>query len=146
MAEYIHLYKISGDMKKVNSLSVGKLHPTVEDFKRFMNARPALVLKLRKNGSSLQDYYDKWIEHGEDDSIWGTDNDEHKEVKTNHAELLDRMIKYSEKIDVNKIQNHVKQLNKALDTVQLLLSDFSSNKNTNANVEKQPQLFNFFRD
>jgi hypothetical protein len=130
----------------VNDLSADKLHPTLEEFKKFMNARPKLVLELRESGGSLQDYYNKWIEHGEEDSVWGLDNDERKEEKTNHSDLLGQIMKYTENIDVNKIQGHFKQLNKTLNTVQILLTNFTGQKNPNTDTEKKSQLFNVFRD
>lgn len=128
-------------------MSVDKLHPSVEEFKHFINAHPELVLEIRKSGKSLQNYYNKWVEHGDDDSVWGLDKGKSKKVDADHKDLLNQIVKYTENIDVNKIQEHVKRFNKILDTVQLMLGDFVSPKNTtNKDSGKQRDLFNMFRD
>lgn len=127
-------------------MSIDELHPTVREFQKFMNAHPELVLRLRKSGNSLQDYYDKWIEHGEDDSVWNLDKDKQQKANTADKDFFHQIIKYTENIDVNKVQGHVKQFNKALDTIQSLLNNFIKDKDTEVNVSKQKELFNFFRD
>lgn len=127
-------------------MSVDKLHPTVEEFKQFMNAHPEIVLKLRKNGNSLQHYYNKWIEHGEDEAVWDLGKKQYEESDKNNNDLFHQVIKYTENIDVKKVQKYVKQFHKTLDTIQLLLDGFISDKETNVENGKQKELFNFFRD
>ncbi len=127
-------------------MSADKLHPSVEKFKLFINAHPDLVLEMRKSGNSLQDYYNKWVEYGEDDSVWGLGKDTKQKTETNYKGLLDQIVKYTENIDINKIQGHVKRFNKMLDTVQLMLGDFASTKNPNEDIGKQNDLFKLFRD
>lgn len=111
-----------------------------------MNAHPELVLELRKSGSSIQDYYNKWIEHGEDESVWNLNKDQHQTRKKNYGDMFNQIVKYTENIDINKVQGQMKQFNKVLETVQLLLNDFIGNKNISVDNENQKELFNFFRD
>lgn len=125
---------------------MNKLHPTVEEFKEFMNNHPTLVLELRKSGDSLQDYYNKWVEHGEDSSVWNLDKAKDQMADTKDKDFFHQIIKYTENIDINKIEGRVKQFNKALDTIQLLLGNFIKDKETNVDVSNQKELFNFFRD
>src|SRR5690625_4005087 len=127
------------------NLSVDKLHPNVEEFKNFINAHPELVLKLRKSGSSLQEYYNKWVEHGDDDSVWGLDSGKSQEKDTNFGDLFNQVIKYTESMDINKVQGHVKQFNKVLNVAQMMLGEFISEKNANTDPKKQTDLFNLFR-
>lgn len=130
----------------MNDLSADKLHPNLEEFKLFMNTHPEVVLELRKSGNSLQDYYNKWIEYGEDDPIWGFDNKRDQEKDIEYGELFNQIIKYTENIDINKVQGHVEKFTKILNVVQLMLGDFISQKDTNVNSKKQADLFSLFRD
>lgn len=127
-------------------MSVDKLHPSVEKFKLFINAHPELVLEIRRNGDPIQNYYNKWIEYGEDESVWGLNKRNSHETKSDYKDVLDQIVKYAENIDVNKIQGHVKRLNKVLDTLQLMLGDFTGQNNSNNYTRKQTDLFNRFRD
>jgi len=127
-------------------LSLDKLHPDVEKFKLFINSHPELVLELRRSGNPLQDYYNKWVEYGEDDSVWDLNKTKNQETDKDYKDLFNQIVKYTENIDVNKIQGHVKRFNKVLDTVQLMLGDFIGQNNTNTNPGNQSDLFNLFRD
>lgn len=127
-------------------MSLDKLHPDVEKFKLFINSHPELVLELRRSGNPLQDYYNKWVEYGEDDSVWDLNKTKNQETDKDYKDLFNQIVKYTENIDVNKIQGHVKRFNKVLDTVQLMLGDFIGQNNTNTNPGNQSDLFNLFRD
>lgn len=127
-------------------MSENKLHPSVEEFKHFMNDRPKLVLRLRENGHSLQTYYNKWVEHGEDESVWQLGEKQSRETNRNDNDLFNQIIKYTENIDVDKIQGHVKQLNKMLGVVQSILHNFAGSKNTTVDQAKQMEVLNLFRD
>lgn len=127
-------------------MRTNKLHPDVEEFKHFINNRPELVLELRKSGRSLQYYYDKWAEYGEDESIWHVDKKQTKETGVNENDLFNQIVKYTENLDVDKIQGHVQQLNKVLDIVQSLLNNFIGQKGRSPGGKRQTELFNLFRD
>lgn len=127
-------------------MSVDKLHPNVEKFKLFINAHPELVLKIRKSGDPMQVYYNKWVKYGEDESVWGINKGSAMESKNDYKDLMDQIVKYAEKIDVNKIQGHVKRFNKILDTIQFMIGDFTSQNKQSERTNKQSDLFNWFRD
>ena len=127
-------------------MSVDKLHPNVEKFKLFINAHPELVLKIRKSGDPIQVYYNKWVEYGEDESVWGINERSTRERKNDYKDLMDQIVKYAEKMDVNKIQGHVKRFNKILDTIQSMIGDFTSQNKPNRHGQQQTDLFNWFRD
>lgn len=127
-------------------MSVDKLHPSVKEFKLFINAHPELVLEIRRSGDPLQDYYNKWVKYGEDETVWGLNEKNSQETKHDYKDLLDQIVKYTENIDINKVQGHVKRFNKVLNTVQLMLGDVTSEHHLNEHARKQPDLFNWFRD
>jgi len=47
-----------------------KLHPSVIEFKHFINEHPGILKEIRKSGRSWQEYYEKWILLGEEDPYW----------------------------------------------------------------------------
>ncbi|MFD1849169.1 YlbD family protein [Oceanobacillus bengalensis] len=127
-----------------------KLHPTVVEFKRFINNHPLLLREIRKTGRSWQEYYEKWILLGEEDTFWDAYKEEKIEEKTGNKkadeknfELLGQLMKATENIDINKVQGQVNNLSKTIGTVQELINQFQHTKK-----DKKPvnDPFNWFRD
>lgn len=113
-----------------------QLHPTVREFKKFINKRPKLIEEIRKNGRSWQEYYEKWVLLGEEDPMWKEfeETEEHKKnlgEKNKQTELFNQLIKYAEKIDLNKVEENINQLNEAIGTVQDLIGQFQSTNQVN---------------
>lgn len=143
-------------MKWGDLLGNQNLHPTVVDFKNFINNHPKLLKEIRKSGRSWQEYYEKWILLGEDDPYWevfkhDTEKKEEKKsgekegnVKEKSTELMNQMMKYAENIDVNKVQGHVHQLSNAIGSVQELLEQFQTSKQPEQPVRRDP--FDWRRD
>src|SRR5690606_26506434 len=111
-----------------------KLHPSVMNFKEFINKHPELRKELRKTGRSWQEYYEKWVLLGEDDAYWDQFKS-NKENKTNHSEaenkeedksdqknfeIINQLLKLGENLDFNKIQGQVANLSKTISVVQEL--------------------------
>ncbi|MFC4556993.1 YlbD family protein [Virgibacillus kekensis] len=114
-------------------MSDDKLHPSVREFKAFMNRHPKLVEEVRKSGRSWQEYYEKWVLLGEDDSFWEkykkqNGNGKSRSKGGGQKELLNQLVKLSESIDLDKVQSQVGNLNSAITTVQELLGQFQSDK------------------
>lgn len=127
-----------------------KLHPTVLDFKQFMNKHPVLLEEVRKNGRSWQQYYEKWALLGEDDPFWDQfrdkDNkteDKGEQQKEKHAELFSQLMKLTKNMDLDKVQEQVHQLNNTISMIQGGINQFQENKKTKT-TPKEP--FNWFRD
>lgn len=124
-----------------------KLHPTVLEFKQFVNKHPVLLEEVRKNGRSWQEYYEKWALLGEDDPFWDQfrdkDNTPEEKGEQKHAELFSQLMKLTKNMDLNKVQEHVHQLNNTISMIQGGINQFQENKKTN-DTPKEP--FNWFRD
>lgn len=125
-----------------------QLHPTVRDFKKFINKRPKLIEEIRKNGRSWQEYYEKWVLLGEEDPMWNefeeTDEKEKNvRVKNKQMELFNQLVKYTERIDLNKVEEQINQLNETIGTVQNLIRQFQSTNQTN---KKQSNPFQWYKD
>ncbi|MGM8364246.1 spore coat protein YlbD [Virgibacillus sp. W0181] len=118
-----------------------KLDPTVRAFKTFINRKPKLIEEVRKSGGSWQEIYEKWALLGDDDPYWdkydntADSSEENSSTKKKQMELFSQLMKYTEKIDFNKVQDQVQQLNKTIDTVQEVLGQFQDTKQSKTNYQ-----------
>lgn len=133
-------------------LSEDQLHPTVREFKNFINKHPKIIEDVRKSGKEWQEYYEKWVLLGEDDPMW----EQYKESKLkqkkkdksdiNKSELLDQIMKITKNLDIEKVQTHVEQLSNTLATVQEMLGHFQPSDKSQPSELNKPDPFNLFRD
>ncbi|UJL47830.1 YlbD family protein [Virgibacillus sp. NKC19-16] len=128
-------------------MSGDKLHPTVLEFKQFMNKHPVLLEEVRKNGRSWQEYYEKWVLLGEDDPFWGQyrnkDDKTDEKGEQKHAEIFRQLMKLTKNMDLDKVQEQVHQLNNTISMIQGGINQFQENKKSS---DKPKELFNLFRD
>ncbi|NAP01153.1 hypothetical protein FRY77_34940 [Halomonas sp. MG34] len=132
-----------------------KLHPSVVEFKTFINKHPALIKKIRKSGRSWQEYYEQWALLGEDDPLW----DEYKEAETEwkkeeqdegegsfekNKELFSNLIKMTENMDLNKVQKQSDSFNNTISVIQELLGQFKQSDTKSEPVGKNG--FGWFKD
>lgn len=127
------------------------LHPSVREFKAFLQKHPKLVEEVRKSGRGFQTYYEKWALLGEDDQFW----DQYKEKgtgkpgskpKQGKAELMERLIQMSENIDFDKLEKQVDNINNTITTVQGLLGQFQSSNTPTQQTHRNQNLFSAFKD
>ncbi|HLR62233.1 MAG TPA: spore coat protein YlbD [Lentibacillus sp.] len=127
------------------------LHPSVREFKAFLQKHPKLVEEVRKNGRGFQEYYEKWALLGENDQFWDqykanvSDNPDNRS-KQGKAEIMERLIQMSENIDLDKLQKQVDNVNKTITTVQGMLGQFQSNKEPSQRPFRNDNLFSAFKD
>jgi len=115
------------------------LHPSVVAFREFINEHPSLLKEVRKKGRPWQEYYEKWVLLGEDDPFWEPFKKEEnqtektsKESKSN--EWFQQLLKYADKMDMNKVQENIHQMSSAITSIQELLNQFQqSNDSTGQN-------------
>ncbi|MFS0751958.1 YlbD family protein [Oceanobacillus sp. 1P07AA] len=123
---------------------MGNLDPSVQEFKEFVNKHPKIVREIRKSGRSWQEYYEKWALLGESDPYWNEfievdkiENQSHQDTNYNGKEnqekkeneekdLMSQLMKYTQKIDVDKLQGQIDQLSKAVGSVQEMVEQFKS--------------------
>jgi len=121
-----------------------KLHPTVKEFKEFVNRHPKLLKHLRKKGRPWQEYYEKWILLGEEDDYWNAfkgedaesgkkNTSDEEDTKKKNTELFSQLIKMAENMDMDKVQKQVHQLSDTLSTVQEAISQFQKSKGSAPN-------------
>ncbi|ALX47364.1 hypothetical protein AOX59_01365 [Lentibacillus amyloliquefaciens] len=127
------------------------LHPSVREFKAFLQKHPGLVKEVRKSGKGFQTYYEKWALLGENDPLWeryketgsGATDSKSKEGK---KEMVERLVQMSENIDLDKLQNQVDNVNNTISTLQGLLGQFQSSQNPSKQPFGNQNLFNAFKD
>ncbi|WP_188454507.1 YlbD family protein [Virgibacillus oceani] len=129
------------------------LHPTVREFKAFLQEHPKLIEEVRKSGQSWQGHYEQWVLLGEDDPMWNSykddsnNKDETKKKGTDkQSEIVGQLLKLTENIDLNKVQKQAQQLSSTLSTVQEMLGQFKDTKELPKIPDNQNQRFNWFRD
>lgn len=127
----------------MNKLSEGNLHPTVIEFKKFINSHPKLIVEIRRSGDSWQEYYEKWSLLGESDPTWEEFKTESLQAKKKHSDIYEQIIKLTDNIDLNKVQKQVHQFSNTINTIQAMLGEFIDRK---PQAQKQAQPFNWFRD
>ncbi|MCF3942542.1 YlbD family protein [Oceanobacillus alkalisoli] len=131
-------------------------NPELNRFKTFINRHPKLIRKIRKDGKSWQEIYEQWILLGEDDIHWEQYKEEKRETaesdeKKNETfskldlkpDFVKQILKYTETVDVNKLQEQVQQLSKTIATVQEIVNLYQKPE-TKGNRTGQP--FDWFRD
>ncbi|SEQ61892.1 Putative coat protein [Virgibacillus subterraneus] len=129
-------------------MSDDKLHPSVREFKVFMNKHPKLIEEVRKSGRGWQEYYEKWALLGEDDPVWDSYKKEEAEGKSKEGkgELFGQLMKLSENVDIDKVQKQVHQLSNTITTIQDVLGQFQTTKTPPQQFRKSNNPFNWGRD
>ncbi|WP_174613138.1 YlbD family protein [Virgibacillus ihumii] len=107
-----------------------ELHPTIKEFKQFINEHPKLIEEVRRNGRGWQEYYEKWSLLDHDDPFW----DDYKESSRSDRkkpEIFGKVLEMTENIDAEKVQKQIKQLNHSISALQEMLGQFQRKQNSN---------------
>jgi hypothetical protein len=129
-----------------------KLHPSVEEFKKFVNDHPKILDEVKNGEATLQELYEDWYLLGEDDVRWK--NLLSGEKKSNVAndsksDWLNNVIGSIKKMDSEQVQHYITQLSQALSSIQGVLSQFqsgNSNNSSNKPQQKPNHPFSFRKD
>lgn len=132
----------------------------LQKFKLFVQRYPGIIKKVRNGDEKWQNIYEKWVLLGEDDPSWQGYNDLNSQgnssknsSKSKKQDWMKQMSNVVEKIDINKVEGHINQLNGAVANIQSLIGQFQEMKKQ-ANVSKTPSYsnqpnhrpFHFYRD
>ncbi|ENH98351.1 hypothetical protein J416_01389 [Gracilibacillus halophilus YIM-C55.5] len=103
------------------------LHPSVKDFKAFLQKHPHVIKQVRSGNANLQELYEKYVLLGEDDPFW--DNYQTAETDAEQDEKLhQKLAKYLENVDLNQVESHIHDLNGAIDNMITLIDQFKQYK------------------
>jgi len=145
-------------------MSERELHPSIAEFKVFVQKHPHLIQEVRSGHSTWQELFEEWYLLGEDDPRWKNsstvknsvksmktkqekvendkdDNDEQNNKQFNINQILD----YLKRMDINQIQQHIKSLYEALGTAQEILAQFQ-NRSEEGSYESKQNPFSFRKD
>ncbi|MCM3665762.1 YlbD family protein [Mesobacillus subterraneus] len=109
-----------------------KLHPSVQKFKEFVKAHPALIQEVRSGSTTWQELYEDWYLLGEDDPRWGTKSNSEKAEKDDEQEKktdwLGTIMGAVQNMDPEQLQGQIYNISQAIGAIQGVLSQFQGNK------------------
>lgn len=131
-------------------MSNQKLHPSVEEFKKFITDHPNVLEEVRNGNATLQELYEDWYLLGEDDVRWENLLSE-KETENTDATKSDwasSILESVKKMDPAQIQHYIGHISQALYTVQGVLAQFQTGdqKPSPTSKEKPNNPFFFRKD
>ena len=105
----------------------------LDNFKQFAKNNPTFASYIKDGSMTWQKFYELYDMYGEDSTVW----DEYKQEKKKSTTLND-IVTMAKNIDMNKLQDGVNSLSKAVG----LFSDLFANKNTsNTNTYKPRAIY-----
>jgi len=130
------------------------LNPEIIRFRNFINKYPKLIKEVRKDGRGWQEIYEQWVLLGEEDEYWGQFKEKQEDTQVNNekkpvkldmkSDVVKQILKYTETIDMNKLQEQVQQLSKTLSTVQEVVSQYQQSSKNKLTAPRRN--FNWFHD
>ena len=111
-----------------------------DDFKNFVKNNPELINKVKNNEMTWQKYYELYDLYGEDNNIWNKYIIKDKVEKDNFK--FNEIMNMVKNIDVDKVQNSITSLQKALG----LFGDLFTKNNSNTNNYNPRPIYKRFDD
>ena len=111
----------------------------LDNFKLFVKNNPTFATYIKDGTMTWQKFYELYDMYGEESSIW----DEYRQEKKK-SPTINEIVNMAKNIDMNKLQDGVNSLSKAVG----LFSDLFANKGTNntANTYKPRAVYRRFED
>ena len=98
----------------------------LDKFKQFIKNNPTFASYIKDDSMTWQKFYELYDMYGEDSSIW----EEYKKEKKKSTTLND-IVNMAKNIDMNKLQDGVNSLSKAVGLFSDIFANRSSSNNTN---------------
>ncbi|RWS43958.1 cytoplasmic protein [Bacillus mycoides] len=141
----------------------GPLHPSVQQFKEFVNHHPKMVHEVRSGQKTWQQFYEEWYLLGEQDQIWTAyrpdgapafssvkeNKEEKKEKRTEEektADVMGQMLSFFKKLDVEQMQHHLANVTSAIGSVQQVIQQFQGNHAQQEQSTSENNPFFFQKD
>lgn len=110
----------------------------LDNFKQFIRQNPSFANYIKDGKMTWQKFYELYDMYGEESTIW----DEYREQKKKSTSIND-IIALAKNIDMDKLQDGVNSLSKAVG----LFSDLFANRtNTKTNTYKPRAVYKRFED
>ncbi|MCJ7839527.1 YlbD family protein [Lederbergia sp. NSJ-179] len=124
------------------------LHPSVKEFKEFIQQHPHLIKAVRREEYTWQELFEDWYLLGEDDPKWKKENSKeegNRSTKEGESKLsMGQITKILKNMDVNQLQHHIQQLSQAIGAVQGVLTQFQSQSGQSTQTGTQTNRNNPF--
>lgn len=118
---------------------IGDKVSNIDNFKAFVKENPSFADYIKDGSMTWQKFYELYDMYGTDDAIW---NSYRKQTKKDLKTFMD-IINMAKNIDMNKLQDGVDSLSKAVG----LFSDLFLNKNTSKTDTYKPRaIYRKFED
>ena len=102
----------------------------IDNFKDFVRRNPVLINYVKEGKNTWQEFYELYDIYKEDINIW--DKYLNKERKEEKNININNILDYAKNIDVNKLQDGITSIQKAIELFGGMLSkDIPSNENNN---------------
>lgn len=97
----------------------------IQQFKQFMEKHPEIIKEIRRGNKQLQDVYEQYILLGEEDPVWEAykKTNQHTSEKDSN-QLYQKLWKQVEQLDIDKVEEHIHQLNGAIHQIIKLINEF----------------------
>lgn len=110
-----------------------------QQFKNFVSNHPELVTYIKNKENTWQDFYEIYDIYGEDESAW---NKYFTTTTASTSDSIGELTKLVKNINMDNIQKHINNAQKAVTLIQELTS-----KGTNNVIAKTPRpITKFFGD
>lgn len=122
----------------------------IDDFKAFVKKKPYLIKYVKNNESTWQEFYEIYSLYGEDEYVWSkyvdiSDNKDNSNSSSSNSSSkgLSDLVSLAKNIDVDKVQNGISSLQKAIS----LFGDLLIKKDTGTKSTYTPRpLYKSFED
>ncbi|MGR9050284.1 spore coat protein YlbD [Halobacillus faecis] len=119
-------------------MSTNELHPSVQQFKAFVNKHSKVKGELRKNHKLIQSYYEKYMILGEDDPFWDSLPSEKKESATAKMDWIKQLGGLMEEINWEEVSRQIDELNGAIGQFQQLITNVKKESGKNQKEMEYP--------
>ena len=110
----------------------------LDKFKQFVKDNPTFAGYIKDGSMTWQKFYELYDMYGEDSSVWN----EFKEINKKTTPTISDVINMAKNIDINKLQDGVNSLSKAVG----LFSDLFTNNNSKVDSYKPRAIYQRFDD
>lgn len=111
----------------------------LDNFKTFVKGNPNFASYIKDGSMTWQKFYELYDMYGEDNAVW----DEYRETKKKNSTTINDVINLAKNIDIDKLQDGVNSLSKAVG----LFSDlFASKSTTKVDSYKPRAVYKRFED
>ena len=135
-------------------MTTKKLHPSIEEFKKFVHKNPKILDEVRTGKVTLQEMYEDWYLLGEEDTRWdayrsSSEKKSKESVNNVQGDWLKTVLGSLKKVDPNQVQAQLGQLSSALGAIQGVvaqLADGAAKQGSTKTVQKPNHPFQFRKD